>query len=104
MSDPTVTRIPTPPGSVIVVRNPDPPAPAEEQFAAATELHRQTGLPVVVVTGEGDLWASRPEDAREALGAALNAAAPTADDWADPDEVLAQLRDAGWTLIQLRHP
>lgn len=104
MPDPTVTRVPTPPGSVIVVRNPDPPAPAEEQFAAATELHRQTGLPVVVVTGEGDLWASLPEDAERALVSVLTA---TVTVMPAPDlarDLLDALRAEGWALIRLRHP
>jgi DNA-binding transcriptional regulator LsrR (DeoR family) len=61
---PHVETVPTPPGSIVVVRI--SPEDAEGTFALAEELHRQTGLPIVMVTPGADLAVTTPPDAAAA--------------------------------------
>lgn len=102
MPEPTVTRTPTPPGSVIVVRV--AADEADDTLDLAGELHRQTGLPVVVVAPGADLSVTTPDEAEAALDAALNVAADlrlTLDEVTGAG-VLHQLTEDGWALVRVR--
>lgn len=104
MPDPTTTRLSTPPGSVVVVRV-DADDDQEGTFALAEELHRQTGLPVVVTTPGADLSATTPEEAADALAAALPAG--LLNEWSRAGiarHALADLRGDGWRLVRLSEP
>jgi hypothetical protein len=104
---PDTQRIQTPPGSVIVLRLPEA-IHAEDGFPFAEELHRQTGLPVVVVDARSsaELSVTTREEQEEALTDALE------DDRLDgtpgglalAQALLGLLREDGWELIRLRQP
>lgn len=106
---PHVQTVKTPPGSVITVRVPADSGP-EQTFTLAEELHRQTGLPVVLLDGDADLTVTTPEDAETALAATLPESYPFAD-WGDDrmrreaaGTLLDDLRGKGWELVRVRQP
>lgn len=100
---PHVQTVRTPPGSVLVVHV--APEDAEGTFTLAEELHRQTGLPVVVVTPGAELSVTTPEEAEAALALVLGNAEA---DWTGapglPRDLLSLLRGEGWELVRLRQP
>lgn len=99
---PDTQRVQTPPGSVITIRVPDDGGP-EQTFALATELHRQTGLPVVVLNGSAELSVTTRQEAEEALGRRITYR--TGDDAALLSAfLLSDLAEDGWELIRLRQP
>jgi hypothetical protein len=102
---PQVTTHLTPPGSVLTVRMPTD-LDTEEVVPLAEELHRQTGLPVVVLSGDAALTVTTPEEARAALETALTETAEPDDALMEVSaaELLVQLRREGWELIRLRQP
>lgn len=102
MPDPTVTQASTPPGSVIVVRV--DAAEVEETFTLAKELHRQTGLTVVVTTPGADLSVTIPEEAVAALTDALTAVVTVMPEPEVATSLLDELAAKGWELVRLRQP
>jgi hypothetical protein len=99
---PQVTTHLTPPGSVLTVQMPTDLTP-EEVFPLAEELHRQTGLPVVMLSAGAALTATTPEEATAAVGDALTNAEDD-DGYVSAADLLEELRLDGWELIRLRQP
>lgn len=99
--DPLTVRHPTPPGSVITVHLPSEAAADDHGFPFAVELHRQTGLPVVVVDAQADLSVTTPQEAEAVLRRLMEYR--TGEDSADLARILIpDLAEQGWLLVQVR--
>jgi hypothetical protein len=100
---PDPIRIQTPPGSVLVLHLPDLGLTPEDAEPAAEELHRLTGLPVVLTDDGTDLSVTTREEAEAAMVGALMVTADLPRD-ERAEGLLDGLAVDGWALVRLRRP
>jgi hypothetical protein len=102
--EPRVTRLPTPPGSIVVVHITHELLP-EDVLPFAAALQHQTGLPVVLVDQGATVSVSEADQAAAALRDAVEAVAgPRVRPGELAAELLARVAVDGWELIRLRQP